>query len=102
MVYDENSAVNIKDLYNEFKHSSIFMEMDRKEKEGWNKEAAFREACSKHPKLIRHYKEVLCCDVRANKKYAAALGTTKNARNVIINWRMKPVINSENGIAEVA
>lgn len=101
MVYDENAAVSVKDLYKEFKQSSIFMEMDRKEKEGWSKEASFREACSKHPRLIRHYKELLRGSIVADRKYAAALGK-QLARNVLINWRMKTVGEDEDGIAEVA
>jgi phage/plasmid-associated DNA primase len=89
MVYDTNSAITIKGMFKAFKNSEGFLSMDRKQKEGWDKEALFRETISKHPMFYKNYKETLYLNVKANEKYAIPLGATKNARNVILNWRLK-------------
>jgi hypothetical protein len=89
MVYDTNSAITIKVMFKAFKNSEGFLSMDRKQKEGWDKEVSFRETISKHPMFYKNYKETLYLNVKANEKYAIPLGATKNARNVILNWRLK-------------
>jgi phage/plasmid-associated DNA primase len=107
MVYDTMKAVSVKSLYKEFKDSIIFMELEKKAKDALNRESAFKEAISKHPRMMKDYKEVLYGNVISNKKYADALGVTKNARNIIINWRLRTPeeiegVNYQDGIAEVA
>jgi hypothetical protein len=99
--------VSVKSLYKEFKDSIIFMELEKKAKDALNRESAFKEAISKHPRMMKDYKEVLYGNVISNKKYADALGVTKNARNIIINWRLRTPeeidgVNYQDGIAEVA
>jgi hypothetical protein len=88
MEYDIDSAITIKDMYKVFKQSEEYLMMDKKQKEGWNRDS-FKETISKHPMFYKDYKETLCLDVKAYKKYANPLGSTKNARNVILNWRLK-------------
>lgn len=102
MVECDDGAVSVKELYKHFKTSLTFVELDKDEKKKWMKEGQFKEAVTRHPKMMKAYKDRLNLTLKQYNKYAKVLkepNATEDpvgARSVLIGWKIKSSTDTKN------